>query len=227
METLAEANGFGDAKVNLEETGSTEAVAAEIAVAPLRRTDAGNRKRGAVVGQARGGRAKRYAGNEWRAGGAAEGGAGLRGAEVEASICAGDYVVGPTGGNFNDGRHGEAAEETFCEAIATLALCALENGAGHPAMTLIIDGVGALEERETGILRLERRLQIGGIVDGMRVGVTGEHLERMREALGQIKGESVVPGVAIGELGIDAVEGNRHAESAGEAESFCECDLRS
>ncbi len=51
VETLAEANGFGDAKVNLEETGSTEAVAAEIAVATLRRTDAGNRKRGAVVGE--------------------------------------------------------------------------------------------------------------------------------------------------------------------------------
>src|SRR5712672_2693515 len=47
----------------------------------------------------------------------------------------------------------------------------------------------------------------------------------MRKALGEIKGESVVPGVAVGELGIDAVERNGNAEAAGEAESFCECDL--
>ena len=94
-------------------------------------------------------------------------------------------------------------------------------------MPLVIDGVRAFEEREAGILRLEGRLQVGGIVDGVRVSVAGEHLERMREALSEIKGESVVPGVAVGELGIDAVERNGNAESAGEAESFCESDLRS
>src|SRR3981189_1584116 len=93
-------------------------------------------------------------------------------------------------------------------------------------MPLIIDGVGAFEEREAGILRLEGRLQVGGIVDGVRVSVAGEHLEGMGEALGEIKGESVVPGVAVGELSIDAVEGNGHAETAGEAKSFCESDLR-
>src|SRR5712672_379548 len=47
----------------------------------------------------------------------------------------------------------------------------------------------------------------------------------MRKALGEIEGESVVPGVAIGELGIDAVERNGNAESAGEAESFREGHL--
>src|SRR5712671_6314406 len=108
METLADRNGFGDAKINLEEAGSPEPIAAEIAVASLRRTYAWDCERGTIVGEACGGRSKRHAGNEWRAGGAANGGAGLRSAEVEAGVLAGDYVVRAAGRNFDDGRHGEA-----------------------------------------------------------------------------------------------------------------------
>src|SRR5579863_4097679 len=82
-------------------------------------------------------------------------------------------------------------------------------------MPLVIVGIGALEEWEAGILGLERRLEVGGIVNGMGIGVAGEQLEGVREALGEIEGQSVVPGVAVGKLSVNAVEWNRNTEADG------------
>jgi hypothetical protein len=222
---LADGNRLGDAKINLEEAGGGEAIAAEIAVAARRRGDAGDREGGAVVGKASSRYAEGDARNERRGSGAANRWACLRSAEVEARVGAGDDVEWTAGSNLNDGRYSEAAEEASCETIAAFALRALEDGAGDPAMALIVDGIGALEEWEAGVLRLERRLQIGGVVDRMRIGVAGKQFKGMREALGKIEGQGVVPGVAVGELGIDAVEWHRDTKACRITSGFRQSDL--
>src|SRR5258707_4797059 len=78
-------------------------------------------------------------------------------------------------------------------------------------MALVVDGVGTLEVAKAAVLRLERGLEVGAVVDRVRPGVAGEHGEVAREALLQVDGESVVPGSGVGVLGIDAVEGHRRA----------------
>src|SRR5713101_3594639 len=112
------------------------------------------------------------------------------------------------------------------ETIAGLGAGRLEYRAIHPAVALIIYGIGALEIGEAAVLRLEGRLQVGRIVDGMRPGIAGEQLKAMGEPLREIKGQSVVPGVAVGELRVDAVEGNRHALALGVASQTCQKHLR-
>src|SRR6202048_4545361 len=227
METLADGNGFGDAQIDLEEAGRGEAIAAEIAVATRGRADAGNREGGAIIGEGSSGPAEGDTGNEGRSGPAADRWTGLRSAEVEACVRAGDDVVWAAGGDFYDRRDSETAEETSREAVAALALRALEDGAGDPTMALVVHGIRALKEREAGVLRLERRLQVGGVVDRMRIGVTREQLKRVREALGEIECQSVVPGVAIGKLSVNAIEGHGNAEATRIACGFREGDLRS
>src|SRR5271157_5215313 len=90
----------------------------------------------------------------------------------------------------------------------------LEDAAGDPAMTLVVDGVAALESREAAVLRLEGGLQVGGIVNRMRPGVTREQLEVTGETLAEVDGQSVVPGIAIRDLGVHAVEGHGNAGDA-------------
>ena len=70
------------------------------------------------------------------------------------------------------------------EIIAAVCSGGLKNGAGDPAVTLVVNRVGALEEREAAVLRLEGGLQIGGVVDGMGPGVAGEKFKRVGEAFG-------------------------------------------
>jgi len=53
-EAFAEANALGDAKIELEEIGHGEICCAEVADATKRRSDAGNRKGLACVGEANG-----------------------------------------------------------------------------------------------------------------------------------------------------------------------------
>src|SRR5216684_1037174 len=112
------------------------------------------------------------------------------------------------------------------ETIAGLGAGRLEYRAIHPAVALIIYGIGALEIGEAAVLRLERRLQVGRVVDGMRPGIAGEQLKAMGETLREIKGQSVVPGIAVGELGVDAGEGKGDAEAFGTASQTCQKGLR-
>src|SRR5713226_9717393 len=112
------------------------------------------------------------------------------------------------------------------ETIAGLGAGRLEYRAVHPTVALVVHGIGALHVGEAAVLRLERRLQVGRIVDGMGPGVAGEQLKAMGEPLREIKGQSVVPGIAVGELRVDAVEGNGHAEAFGIASQTCQKDLR-
>src|SRR5260370_8233435 len=100
------------------------------------------------------------------------------------------------------------------ETIAGFGLRRLKNGAAQPAVALVVHGIGALQVREAAVLRLERRLQVGRVMEGVGPGVAGEQLKALGETLGEIKGQSVIPGVAVGELRVDAVEGYGDASEA-------------
>src|SRR5205807_66373 len=109
--------------------------------------------------------------------------------KVESRVFAGDDVERPAGRKLDDRRKREVAEETLEGAVAGLAAGRLKNGAGHPAVPLVVHGVSTLEEREAAVLGLERRLQVGRVVQRMGERVAREQLEALREALRQIKRE--------------------------------------
>src|SRR6266480_6587213 len=93
------------------------------------------------------------------------------------------------------------------ESIAGFGASGLHDGAGHPAVALVVHGIGPFQVGEAAVLRLEWGLQVGRVINGVGPGVAGEHLNALRQTLRDVKGQSVVPGVAVGKLGIDAVEG--------------------
>src|SRR6266702_3561758 len=120
---------------------------------------------------------------------------------------------------------GRPEEYSMMGARVKLPISCLKDGAVHPAVALVVHGIGTLQVGEAAVLRLEGRLQVGRVVDGMGPGVAGEQLKALGETLGEIKSQSVVPGVAVGELRVDAVEGHRNAEAAGVACALRERDL--
>src|SRR5262249_41159562 len=122
-------------------------------------------------------------------------------------------VVRPAGGDLYDGRKCEIADEVFEEGIAGFRAAGLQHSAGHPAVTLVIDGVGALFVWEAAVLRLERRLQVSRIVNRVRPGVTGKEFESAREALGDVDRKTVIVGVADGELSVNAVKRHRNGST--------------
>ena len=91
----------------------------------------------------------------------------------------------------------------------------LIHAAEHEAMTLVEQRRGAIEAGVVAVLRRERGLQIGGIVNGMRPGVGSEEFVVAVEALAQVGGEAVIDGAAVGVVGIHVAEG----DAAGEAPS--------
>src|SRR5262249_38980896 len=66
---------------------------------------------------------------------------------------------------------------------------------------------------EAAVLRFQRGLQVGGIVNRVRPRIAREQFEGMTEALLQVDGQAVINRVAIGELCVDAVEGHGHTEA--------------
>ena len=101
----------------------------------------------------------------------------------------------------------------FEETVAGLSARRLKDGAVHPAVALIIHRIGALQIGEAAVLRLEGRLQVGRVVNGMRKSVAGEQLKALGKALREVEGHGVVPGVAVGQLRIHAVEGDGYTEA--------------
>src|SRR6267143_286457 len=93
-------------------------------------------------------------------------------------------------------------------------------------MALVVHGIGPFQVGEAAVLRLEWGLQVGRVINGVRPGVTGEQLEAIRETLREVESQSVVPGVAIGELRVDAVEGNGNTEALRVARQCCQRHLR-
>src|SRR5208283_4654868 len=164
-EALAKTDAFGDTQVELEETRHPKGIPAKAANAPVGRRDAGNRERRAVGQQACRSVNKSHALNVGRCCGAGRSRSDnrrtiLRRAEVEARILAGDHVVGTSRRYFHQGRKCEVAQEAIEEALAGLMGRGLEDGAGDPAMPLVIVGIGSLQTREAAVLRLQRGLQV-------------------------------------------------------------------
>src|SRR5205823_9588997 len=89
----------------------------------------------------------------------------------------------------------------------------------------VVHRISAFEVGEPAVLWLEGRLQVGRVVDGVGIRVTGEQLKALGEALGEIEGQRVVPGVAVGELRVDAIEGNGDTEALWVAGQSCQCYL--
>jgi len=101
-------------------------------------------------------------------------------------------------------------------------------------MAFVIDEFWSPEERgsENPEARSGRLCQVGGgrIVNRVRSSVTGSISKEMREALGQIEGESVIQELPVGELGIEnAVEwatGNAEKPPRRSRRAFPRADLR-
>src|ERR1700682_1802728 len=100
-------------------------------------------------------------------------------------------------------------------AVAGLGIGRLEYRARYPPVPLVEVRIGPLIKRETAVLRLERRLQVRGIVNGVRPRVAGQQLERVGEALLHVHRQSMVDRTSIRELRVHAVEGHRHAKPGG------------
>src|SRR3979490_2995478 len=101
----------------------------------------------------------------------------------------------------------------------------LEDGTVHPAVPLVVHGIGALQAKKTAVLRFERGLQVGCVVNGMGPCIAGKQLEAMGETLREVKGQSVVPRASVGELRVDAVERNGNAEALRVARQSRQSDL--
>src|SRR5258708_18468303 len=111
------------------------------------------------------------------------------------------------------------------ETITGLGAGRLEDGTVHPAVPLVVHGIGALQVEKTAVLRFERGLQVGCVVNGMGPCVAGKQLEAMGETLREVKGQSVVPRTGVGKLRVDAVERNGNAEALGVASQIRQEDL--
>src|SRR5256885_800085 len=212
FQPFAQRNFLGEAQVDLEEAWAPETIAAQVAIAAGRRSNARHGKGRAVVSQALIRRAKLHTGNERgsRAAARDDRRPRLRCAEVEPRVRAGDDVERPACGHFDNRRKSDTAERVLECSIAALGCSRLKDRAGYPAMPLVVHGIAALEKREAAVLRLEGRLQVGTIVDGVRPGVAREKLEALGEALLHVDSQRVIPRTGVGELCVNAVERNRH-----------------
>src|SRR5882762_324697 len=113
----------------------------------------------------------------------------------------------------------------FEETITGLRAGRLEDSTVHPAVALVVHGIGALQAEKTAVLRFERRLQVGCVVNGMGPCIAGKKLETMGETLREVKSQSVIPRAGVGELRIDAVERNGNTEALGVAGHSRQSDL--
>src|SRR5256885_10261065 len=223
FQPLAQRNFLGEAQVDLEEAWAREAIAAQAAIAAGRRSNARGGKGRAVVSQALIRRAELHARNQWRRRAAARDDrrTSLRRAVVEPRVRTGDDVDRPACGHFDNRRKSDAAECVLECSIAALGCSRLKDRPRYPAMPLVVHGIGALEKWEAAVLRLERRLQVGAIVDRVRPRVAREKLEALREALLHVDGKRVIPRTGVGELRVYAIERHRHTEAGRKASRLC------
>ena len=173
-ESLAKVDALRNARVELEEHGHVEFVAAESANAAERRSNSGDVERLERIGQASCGSAERDTMNVGRSGATTQVGTSLGGAELEASVFARDDIERQAGGNLDERCEGPVAEETLHEGLSGGVGRTLEDAAGDPTMALVVDGVALFILREAAVLGLESGLKVGAVVDGVRPGVAGK-----------------------------------------------------
>src|SRR5215471_1693303 len=226
VESFAEVDGLGDAQVELEEKWHDEFVPSQVANASSGRGNTRNSEWTAIVREAGLRDAERGAVNVWRSGGPAGRRPILGSAEIKPRVGPGDHVEGPARRQLDQRSDREIAQQSVHESFAMRVRRSLEDATGDPAMALIVYRVGTLEKREARILRLERGLQVGGVVNGMRPGVTGKQFKVVGKVFGDIDGQSVVPGTARRFLRVDAVEGNGHAKAGGKSRRRSKSHLR-
>src|SRR5262249_11951873 len=113
----------------------------------------------------------------------------------------------------DDGREGPVAEEFSRKAVTEFSC--LIDAAKNKAVALIEQRTGAVERGEITVLRSQRRLQVGRVVDGVRPGVRAEKFVVISKALAQIGGKSVINRAAVGEIRIHVAEGDAVGEGRG------------
>ena len=99
----------------------------------------------------------------------------LAGSELECGVLGREDVERTAGGDVDDRREGPVAEQSPAQTAAS-DMAGVVRAAEDKAVALVKGGGRALGGRVVAILRRERRLQIGGVVDGMRPGVGSEEL---------------------------------------------------
>src|SRR5208282_5723005 len=127
------------------------------------------------------------------------------GRKLEIVRVAGEDVERPSSADF-DLRSERPIAEDFAHKAAAAEFARLVDAAEDEAMPLIEGRRGTIGVRDIAILRDERGLQVGGIVDGMRTGVGREELVVLCEALAQIGAQPVIVGSAVGVVGIHVAE---------------------
>src|SRR4029077_1666039 len=164
-EAFAEVDGFGDAQVELEEKWHNEFVTSQVANASSGRRNTRNSEWTAIIRETGLRDAERGAVNVRRSGGPACRRPILGSAEIKPRVGPGDHIEGPARRQLDQRSDREVAQESVHESFAMRVRRSLEDATGDPAMALIVHRVGTLEKREARILRLERGLQVGGVVD--------------------------------------------------------------
>src|SRR5258708_35332879 len=129
------------------------------------------------------------------------------GRQLQVVAIAGKDVKRPSGAEFDQRSDCPVAEKLAGKAVAAEP-ARLVDAAEDETMTLIEGGGGTIRAGEITVLRGERRLQVGGIVDGMRPSVRSQELVMVAEALAEIDGQPVVVRRAIGVVGIHVAEGD-------------------
>jgi len=209
-----------DTQIDLEKARPREGIAPERARASKRRRgDSGERAEGRSGAVDAAGRNDKFdpfdkrRGNcsRKRSAGFQNGWPVSRCSKVEVGVETDQNVVGSARSDLNDRSHGEIGENFLQKAGIAFVIGTQDNSAGNPAMPLIEIGVAALQVREAVVLRIQEGGEIGGIIDGMRIGPAGKEFEIAREAFGHAEGEGMVDAIAIGGLGVHIAPGNPDA----------------
>src|SRR5579864_1301433 len=133
--------------------------------------------------------------------------------KLEIVLIASDDVEGPARGNLDDGSESPVIQQFSSEAATEMA--GLIHGTEYEAVTLIEQRRRTIHGWIVAILRCQRRLQVGGVVDGVRPRVGSQKLVVVAKALAQIRGEAMIDGAAVRVVRIHVAEGD--AAGVGEA----------
>src|ERR1051326_8964982 len=133
--------------------------------------------------------------------------------EIEVCIRADQDIEWATGAELDDRCHSPIAADFVPQAFAVSDFAALIDATEHEAMALIECRAGALEVGTKIVGGLEQRLQVGGIVNSVRISVRPQEFVVIGETLLQIDGGAVIDGAAVREVCHHVAERNGNAEA--------------
>ena len=132
---------------------------------------------------------------------------------IKIGVRADQDIERAAGAEFNDRRHGPIGSCSIEKSLAIAHATALVNAAQDKTVALIESRAGALMVWPEIILRLQQRLQISGVIDGVRPGIRGQELVVVAEPLFEVRRQAMVDRAAIGIVGHHVAKGNGHAEA--------------